>query len=73
MSTSHTIARTNKDANIAQRSIARSNAQLARSKRSGDATHAKIIIKRLIQNASRDRRKNERSRQRSELDQFITQ
>jgi len=41
------IARTNKDANIAQKSIARLIAQLARSKRSCDATLAKKIIERL--------------------------
>jgi len=49
------IARTNRDANIAQRSIARSNAQLARSKRNNNVTYAKKIIERLIQNALRDR------------------
>jgi len=56
------IARTNKDANIAQRSIVRSNAQLTRNKRSNNAILAKRIIERLIQNASRDRRRNEESR-----------
>jgi len=42
------IAKTNRDANIAQRSIVRSNAQLARSRRSNNAILAKKIIERLI-------------------------
>jgi len=42
------IARTNRNANIAQKSIVRSNAQLARSKRSNDAIFAKKIIELLI-------------------------
>ncbi len=67
------IARTNKNANIAQKSIVRSIAQLARSKRSCDTTLAKRIIERLIRNASRNKRRNKKSRQRSELNQFITQ
>jgi len=67
------IARTNKNANIAQRNIARSNAQLARNKPNNNAILAKRIIECLIQNALRDRRRNEELRQRSELHQFITQ
>jgi len=49
------IAKTNKDANIAQKSIVQSNAQLARSKRSSNAILAKRIIERLIQNASKNK------------------
>jgi len=49
------IAKTNRDANITQKSIARLNAQLAKSKRSNDAILAKKIIERLIQNASKNR------------------
>jgi len=62
------IARTNKNANIAQKSIVRSIAQLARSKRSCDTTLAKRIIERLIRNALRDKRRNEELRRRNELD-----
>jgi len=65
------IARTNKDANIAQKSIVQSIAQLARSKRNCNAILAKRIIKRLIRNALRDKRRNEELRQQSELNQFI--